>query len=61
MIQQEVTNALSRNSKEAYISSVNDQKMKRLVGIRDHLQQDVLHIAVEWTKVSLVKFLVLRN
>ena len=58
MIQQEVNNILSRNSKEEYISSVNNPKTKRSVAIRDHLQRSVLHIAVERTEVNLVKFLI---
>ena len=57
MIQQEVNNVLSRNSEE-YISSVNNPKTKRSVAIRDHLQRSVLHVPVERTEVSLVKFLI---
>ena len=58
MIQQGVTNVLSRNSEEAYINSVNNPKTKRSVAVRDHLQRSVLHVAVERAEVSLVKFLV---
>ena len=58
MIQQEVNIVLSRNSEEEYISSVNNPKTKRSVAIRDHLQRSVLHVAVEQTEVSLVKFLI---
>ncbi len=57
-IQQELTSVLSKNSEEAYISSVNNPMTIKSAAIQDHFNRTVLHVAVERSEVSLVKFLI---
>ncbi len=57
-IQQELTSVLSKNSEEAYISSVNNAMTIKSAAIQDHFNRTVLHVAVERSEVSLVKFLI---